>query len=187
MHAHRAAIRRADAARWAVVHDHAPRRPMTAHRALPAAALMLLTACASGGTPPRSDPAVTPSASGTAAPPGSMRLAATLAATGGSLRGTVTLTPAARANQTRAAVTVASGPADTELGWQIRQGPCGERGTELGPASAYPAIQTRGDGAGEVSVTLPVPLPSGGAYHVDILASRTGDAVLACGALNAAG
>ena len=160
---------------------------MTAHRALPAAALLLLTACASGGSPAAgSDPAVTPSASTTAPAGGSTRLVATLNAAGGRLSGTVTLTPAARANQTRAAVSILNGPGNAELGWQIRQGQCGERGPELGAAAAYRVIQTRGDGSGEVTVTLPIAMPSNNAYHVNILASRTSDTVLACGGLSEA-
>ena len=61
-------------------------------------------------------------------------------------------------------MTIRNGPGDSELGWQIRQGQCGERGPQVGPQAAYQAIRTRGDGSGEITVTLPIALPSGNAY-----------------------
>jgi hypothetical protein len=94
--------------------------------------------------------------------------------------------PASRAGQTRAQVALLNGPANTELGWRIVQGQCGERGPELGAQAAYRTIMTRGDGSGEVTATLPFPMPSNNAYHVNVYSSRNADVVIGCGGLSEA-
>jgi hypothetical protein len=114
-----------------------------------------------------------------------VKVVATLvAAGGGRLQGTLTLTKGRRADETRARVEILNGPSNAQLGWIIRKGQCGERGTELGPIAAYRPLQTRGDGSMSLAVNLPIALPSGDAYHVDILQERGSDVVIACGGLS---
>ena len=151
-------------------------------RALPVAAVLLLAGCASSPSATNGSGGGAPAAA--VAGSGSTRLVATLM--GGSVSGSVQLTPGARTGQTRAQVTIRNGPPNAELGWQIRQGQCGERGPELGTQVAYRAITTRGDGSGELTVTLPFSVPTGNAYHVNILRSRTSDALVVCGGLSEA-
>jgi hypothetical protein len=120
-----------------------------------------------------------------ASPTQDARVVATLvAAGGGRLQGTLTLTKGRRDNESRARLQIVNAPANAQLGWVIRKGQCGERGAELGPLAAYRPLQTRGDGSVELSVSLPIALPSGDAYHVDILLERGSDTVIACGGLS---
>jgi hypothetical protein len=148
-------------------------------RALPVAAVLLLAGCASGGgAAATTDDPTRAAAAGTS----TASLIATLAG-----RGTVTLTPGARANQTRATVSIRNAPPNAELGWRIIQGQCGERGPELGPQAAYRTIMTRGDGSGEVTATLPFPMPSNNSYHVNVYSSRQNEVIIGCGGLSETG
>jgi hypothetical protein len=114
-----------------------------------------------------------------------VKVVATLVASGGGrLQGTLTLTKGRREGETRARVEILNGPSNAQLGWIIRKGQCGERGAEVGPLAAYRPLQTRGDGSVELSVNLPIAMPSGDAYHVDILLERGSDTVIACGGLS---
>jgi hypothetical protein len=114
-----------------------------------------------------------------------VQVVATLVASGGGrLQGTLTLTKGRKDGETRAKVEILNGPASAQLGWIIRKGQCGERGAELGPIAAYRPLQTRGDGSTTLAVNLPIALPSGDAYHVDILQERGSDVVIACGGLS---
>ncbi|GLC27128.1 hypothetical protein [Roseisolibacter agri] len=114
-----------------------------------------------------------------------VKVVATLvASSGGRLQGTLTLTKGRKDGETRARVEILNGPANAQLGWIIRKGQCGERGAELGPIAAYRPLQTRGDGSMTLAVNLPIALPSGDAYHVDILQERGSDVVIACGGLS---
>jgi len=103
------------------------------------------------------------------------------------VQGTLTLEKGRKDGESRARVALLTAPADAQLGWVIRKGQCGERGDDVGPRAAYRPLQTRGDGSVELAVYLPIALPRGGAFHVDILQDRTSDVVLACGGLAEAG
>lgn len=97
------------------------------------------------------------------------------------MQGTLRMEKGRRDNESRARIALLNGPPNAQLGWVIRKGACGESGAEMGSIAAYRAIQTRGDGSVEMSVNLPMTLPTDGAYHVDILQERGSTTILACG------
>lgn len=71
------------------------------------------------------------------------------------------------------------------LSWAIVAGSCGSPSLPIIPMSNFPELNIGGSGRAQVTTSLPVDLPTNGAYHVDIYRSRqpTLDALVACGNL----
>jgi hypothetical protein len=112
------------------------------------------------------------------------RIVATLVPNGSyRIQGTLSLEKGRKDGETRARVALLNAPANAQLGWTIRKGQCGENGTEMGSVAAYRALPTRSDGSVELTANLPMALPTGDAYHVDILEERGSSTILACGGL----
>jgi|SRR5688500_12142042 len=75
------------------------------------------------------------------------------------------------------------------LAWAILPGSCGTPALPMIPMSSFPELNVGGSGRAQVSTSLPLELPSTGAYHIDIYRDRRGgaDALVACGNLRYAG
>ena len=68
--------------------------------------------------------------------------------------------------------------------WHVYEGSCGDDGAVVGTASAYPPLNVDNDGHASASATLPLELPTSGAYHVVVNASAANmQTVVACGNL----
>jgi hypothetical protein len=68
--------------------------------------------------------------------------------------------------------------------WHVYQGQCGDNGAVVGSATAYPPLNVNGDGTATAMATLPLELPTSGAYYVAVNASAANmQTVLACGNL----
>jgi len=68
--------------------------------------------------------------------------------------------------------------------WHVYQGQCGDDGTVVGTASAYPLLNVANDGHASASATLPLELPTSGTYYVTVNASAANmQTVVACGNL----
>ncbi len=71
------------------------------------------------------------------------------------------------------------------LAWSILPGNCGTGALPILATANFPEINVGGGGRGQVSASLPVALPTGGTYHLDIYRDRRQgpDALVACGNL----
>lgn len=147
---------------------------------------LALAGCASstGGTGSTATPE--PNAAGAATvniPP----LVATLTPMNSRLTGTVRLVAADRPGQVRARISLRNANIGAEHPWVIRRGLCGEAGTEiLGPQAAYQTVRARGDGSGDLTVTLPIAMPEGPHSVYVLLSTADRERVIACGNLSAA-
>jgi hypothetical protein len=75
------------------------------------------------------------------------------------------------------------------LSWAIAAGNCGTPALPLIPMSNFPELQIAGGGRAQVTTSLPIELPTAGAYHVDVYRSRqqSTDALIACGNMKLVG
>jgi hypothetical protein len=71
------------------------------------------------------------------------------------------------------------------LSWAIVAGSCGSPALALLPLSNFPELQIGSGSRAQVTTSLPLELPTSGAYHIDIFRSRqqSTDALVACGNL----
>ncbi len=135
-------------------------------------------ACASSSTP-GPDPAAVGADSG-------VRLVTTLNAVNSRVFGTAEVSPTG-ADRSRVVISIRGAPLNAELPWEIRAGQCGEGGPALGLEAVYRVISARSDGTGELSVTVPMTVPSAPVHSVNVLASRADrDRVVSCGVLSTA-
>jgi hypothetical protein len=74
---------------------------------------------------------------------------------------------------------------ERDLYWAIAAGSCGTAALPLIPLANFPALNVGGGGRSQVNAVLPIDLPSGGSYHVDVYRDRNGgtEALVACGNL----
>jgi hypothetical protein len=74
---------------------------------------------------------------------------------------------------------------DRELTWAIVAGSCGVAALPLIPLSNFPELSIGSGGRAQVTASLPIDLPSTGAYHIDIYRDRSGGAesLVGCGNL----
>ncbi len=68
--------------------------------------------------------------------------------------------------------------------WHVYQGQCGDNGAVVGSATAYPPLNVNAAGTATAMASLPLELPTSGAYYVAVNASAANmQTVLACGNL----
>lgn len=68
--------------------------------------------------------------------------------------------------------------------WHVYQGQCGDHGAVVGSATAYPPLNVDRDGTATAAATLPLELPTSGAYYVAVNASAANmETIVACGNL----
>jgi hypothetical protein len=132
-------------------------------------------------------PARSASASSTAA--GSIRWTAALAPqAGGTVAGTATVAPGTTSGTTVVVVSIRGGTPGAIYPWHVHSGQCGDNGSIVGSASAYPSLTANADGTGQANATLPIPAPSSGSYYVNVHASPSDmGTIVSCGNLAAAG
>lgn len=100
------------------------------------------------------------------------------------MRGEAIMMPAARKNETTVQLGILNALPGSRLAWHVHRGPCGSEGAPLGSASSYPLLVTTPSGTAGVRVTLPVPTPVDGQYHVDVHRSSVPtERVVICGDL----
>jgi hypothetical protein len=75
------------------------------------------------------------------------------------------------------------------LSWAILPGACGTGALPILPMANFPEINVGGGGRGQVSGSLPMVLPTSGAYHIDIYRDRrpSVDNLVACGNMKYSG
>lgn len=103
---------------------------------------------------------------------------------GSHLNGTVNVDAVGR-DSARTTIAMTGGEPGKTLAWHIHRGACGTRGEILGAATAYPGLTLGRDGAGSLSVTLPVVPPATGQYSVTVHRSTSDMTPAACGELKA--
>jgi hypothetical protein len=74
---------------------------------------------------------------------------------------------------------------ERDLSWALIGGSCGMSAPPLIPMTNFPELNIGSSGRAQLTATLPIDLPSSGAYHVDIYKSRSGGAenLVGCGNL----
>ena len=143
----------------------------------PLAAAALAAACASSGSQ-SSGPVTTPSPATSPYP-----IPAPTAATswvgelrpenGTTVRGTVTIAPAATAGQSTAVVALTGAPANGTHPWHVHMGSCADKGAIVGPPAVYTPLSVDATGAARLELTLPFAPPTTGAYSVNVHMSPT--------------
>ncbi len=103
---------------------------------------------------------------------------------GSSIKGTVNVDAVGR-DSTRTTISMTGGEPGKTLAWHIHRGACGTKGEIFGAPTAYPGLTLGTDGAGSLSVTLPVVPPTTGQYSVTVHRSTTDMTPAACGDLKA--
>jgi hypothetical protein len=100
------------------------------------------------------------------------------------LSGSAVVSPASNPDQSVAVVSVRGAAPGAHLPWHIHRGRCATGGPMVGPALSYEPLAPLADRTASRSATLPLTLPPGEPYYVDIHPSpdQTGVAV-ACGDL----
>ncbi|MFI5250607.1 MAG: hypothetical protein ACHQTF_11590 [Gemmatimonadales bacterium] len=87
-------------------------------------------------------------------------------------------------NQTLVYVSVMNAAPGGQHPWHVHLGTCGNDQGILGPADAYKSLKIDGDGKASQQITLPVPIPTTGQYHVNVHASSSNmGTIIACGNL----
>jgi hypothetical protein len=113
---------------------------------------------------------------------------ATLSTPGGmtgavDLHGTASLS-ARGSGKSVAAIAISNAAPSGVHPWHVYEGQCGDNGAVVGSAAAYPALTVDGDGTAKAAATLPLELPTTGAYYVAVNASAANmQTVVACGNL----
>lgn len=83
---------------------------------------------------------------------------------------------------TRAFVQIENAVPGGEHPWHVHLGQCGNDRGILGPADAYDPLRVGGNGRAESSAELPLPVPVGGQYFINVHASRNNmGTIVACG------
>ena len=84
-----------------------------------------------------------------------------------------------------AEISIKGATAGAELPWHVHQGKCGDKGTIVGEASAYPVLKVKSDGSAKAEAKLAVEAPTSGEYYVNVhkSASEMGT-IVACGDLS---
>ena len=111
---------------------------------------------------------------------------ATLRGLGSPIIGEIRISPAG-SREMRAAISITGSDSGEEHPWHIHRGTCQSMVANApveGDVVSYRPVRMRGDGMGEMTVTLPIVLETG-PYYVDVHRSRSNlDMVLACGTLS---
>ena len=99
--------------------------------------------------------------------------------------GTATWTQGAAASLSNINLVFTYTGTEKTLAWAILPGSCATPALPVIPMSSFPELNVGGGGRAQVTTSLPVELPSSGAYHIDIYRDRRGgtDALIACGNL----
>ena len=85
---------------------------------------------------------------------------------------------------TRAFVQIENAVPGGEHPWHVHLGQCGNDRGILGPAEAYDPLRVGGNGRAESRAELPLPVPVGGQYFINVHASRNNmGTIVACGNL----
>lgn len=103
--------------------------------------------------------------------------------------GSATWRPGAAPSLTNIELTFTYTGQERTLSWAILPGSCGTPALPVIPISNFPELNIGGGGRAQVTASLPLELPAGGSYHIDIYRDRRGgtDALIACGNLRYAG
>ena len=75
------------------------------------------------------------------------------------------------------------------LSWSILPGNCGTGSIPVLSTANFPEINIAGGGRGQVTASLPIELPTGGAYHIDIYRDRRQgtESLVGCGNMRYSG
>ncbi len=99
------------------------------------------------------------------------------------LHGTATLV-AHGSGKSVANITISNAAPSGVHPWHVYQGQCGDKGAVVGSATAYPPLNVDREGTATAAATLPLELPTSGAYYVAVNASAANmETVVACGNL----
>jgi hypothetical protein len=100
------------------------------------------------------------------------------------MKGGATMTPGSNGQNTLVNVNLSNASPGGIHPWQLRRGQCGADEGVLGRAEAYKALKVDEYGRAESSVTLPLVMPSMGAFYVSVGASSANpETIVACGNL----
>jgi hypothetical protein len=100
------------------------------------------------------------------------------------MKGSATMTPGSNGQNTRVMVNLSNASPGGVHPWQVRRGRCGSDEGVLGRAEEYKALKVDDYGRADESATLPIMMPSGGAFYVSVGASASNpETIVACGNL----
>lgn len=100
------------------------------------------------------------------------------------MRGEAMMMPGGRENETTVQLGILNAPPGSRFAWHVHHGSCGSGGKPLGSASSYPLLVITPSGTAGVRITLRVPLPTDGQFHVDVHRSSVPtERVVVCGDL----
>jgi len=100
------------------------------------------------------------------------------------MKGSATMTPGSNGQNTSVNVSLSNASPGGIHPWQLRRGRCGADEGVLGRTEDYKALKVDDAGRAESSVTLPLSMPSAGAYYVSVGASSANpETIVACGNL----
>jgi hypothetical protein len=102
------------------------------------------------------------------------------------IAGLAMMLPGPRMSETTVQVAVVNAIPGQQHAWHIHHGACESGGKIAGPSSEYPPLVASGSGKAGVRALLPFTVPTSGRFHIDVHASLTSTAVIACGDLNRA-
>lgn len=99
------------------------------------------------------------------------------------ISGSASMVAGARSGSTRVVLELTGAAPGGLHPWEVRRGRCGADEGLLGPSTAYTPVRVHHDGNASAATTLPVQVPTGGSYFVNVLASTADGQVIACGNL----
>lgn len=83
-----------------------------------------------------------------------------------------------------ATVTISNAAPSGSHPWHVYEGKCGDSAVVVGSATAYPMLNVNQQGTATSTATLPLELPTSGAYYVAVNASAANmETIVACGNL----
>jgi hypothetical protein len=86
--------------------------------------------------------------------------------------------------KTEAEISIKGATAGAEHPWHVHQGKCGDNGTIVGPATAYPVLKVKEDGTAKAEAKLDVAAPTTGEYYVNVHKSASDlKTIVSCGNL----
>jgi hypothetical protein len=83
-----------------------------------------------------------------------------------------------------AEISIKGGTPGSELPWHVHQGKCGDNGSIVGAATAYPVLKVKENGEAKAEAKLDVEAPTSGEYYVNVHKSASDlKTIVACGDL----
>lgn len=89
-----------------------------------------------------------------------------------------------KGKKTEAEIKITGATPGAELPWHVHQGKCGDNGTIIGAATAYPPLKVKADGSAKAEAKLDIEAPTSGEYYVNVHKSASDlKTIVACGEL----